>query len=118
MVLKLRTEPRNFGRFEVQWPDGCQILFESLAERLRETRKALEVICGAARNRLKQGQGLHVHLEDGIGRLHPSSCCHFLGEPLLTRSLRIWLGLKDSTRREQIVIAAPVWGLRPQRACL
>src|SRR3990172_7287242 len=33
--------------------------------------------------------------------------------PLLTTSFKIWLGLKDRTRRGEISICVPVFGLRP-----
>ena len=38
--------------------------------------------------------------------------------PLATNPLSTWLGLKDSTRRESMMIVIPVCGLRPRRARL
>jgi hypothetical protein len=35
-----------------------------------------------------------------------------------TRSLRTWLALKESTRRESMVTGTPVLGSRPSRECL
>jgi hypothetical protein len=35
-----------------------------------------------------------------------------------TRSLRTWLALKESTRRESMVTGTPVLGSRPRRECL